>query len=251
MFPTSLFNLVLMSKNGQIVQYDDFLVKAASNPHVDPTPEPPVDPYNPLGLPPFTIRCKFDSRYTPTMGDSQTLVDASENIWDITKNSDDWSGLFSADDNPSVLLGVIGANTTNVTDMARMFLNCESLSTVPLFDTSSVIEMFSMFNGCKSLSTVPLFDTSSVTGMSSMFYECTSLTIVPLFDTSSMNDMEEMFMNCTNVQSGALALYQQASTQVTLMTMYRNAFSNCGSSTETGAIELAQIPTSWGGTKAE
>lgn len=51
-------------------------------------PEPtPVDPLNPLNLPPNTIRVKFSSGYTPTMDDTQTLVDANENVWDIYKQS--------------------------------------------------------------------------------------------------------------------------------------------------------------------
>lgn len=60
--------------------------------------------------------------------------------------------------------------------------------------------------------------------------------------------MEYMFYNCTQVQSGALALYQQASTQTTPPTIYENAFWQCGSNTTTGAAELAQIPVAWGGT---
>ena len=54
------------------------------------------DPLNPLHLPPNTIRAKFSQRYEPTrIGDSQTLVDANENIWDIYIESNDWTRLFS------------------------------------------------------------------------------------------------------------------------------------------------------------
>jgi surface protein len=159
--------------------------------------EEPVDPYNPLGLPPFTIRCKFKSGYTPTMGNSQTLVDSTENVWDIYKDSPNWADLFRTNSN---LLEVLGANTSSCTRMRYMFAYCSSLTTVPLFDTSS----------------------------------CT--------------DMSYMFKSCTNVQSGALALYQQASTQATPPSNYSGCFESCGSNTVTGRAELAQIPTSWGGT---
>ena len=299
---------------------------------------------NPLGLSPFTIRCKFKSGYTPTMGDSQTLVDSTENIWDIAKNNNNWSDLFLMNRN---LIAVLGANTTgvlymnntfngcsalssvqlfdtstvtlmrhmfracssltsvpffdtsNVTSMKFMFAYCTSLTTVPLFNTSKVSEwmeemfknctsltnvplfdtsnvqgmssmfygctsltsvplfntsscytMSSMFYGCTSLTSVPLFDTPKVQGMSSMFSGCTSLTSVPLFNTSNAENMTEMFKGCTKVQSGALALYQQASTQTTPPTNYTDCFTNCGSATTTGSAELAQIPSSWGGTKA-
>ena len=157
------------------------------------------DPLNPLGLPPFTIRIKFKSGYTPTMGDSQTLVDTDENVWDIYKNSTDWTSVFEKN---SKLVEVLGANT------------------------------------------------SSCTNMSYMFNYCTALTTVPLFDTSSCRNMEHMFDGCVNVQSGALALYQQASTQATVPSYHDGCFTNCGSNTVTVAAELAQIPTSWGGTMA-
>lgn len=187
-------------------------------------PGPGPDPYNPLGLPPFTIRAKFESGYTPMMGNRRTLVDADENVWDIINNWPDWSYLFGYHPN---IIGVLGANTTSVTDMRGMFVECTPLTSVPLFDTSSC------------------------TNMSSMFSKCTSLTTVPLFNTSSCTNMSAMFRGCTSVASGALALYQQASTQTTPPSDHTDAFKNCGSNTSTGAAELAQIPTSWGGTMAE
>ena len=179
--------------------------------------ETPVDPYNPLGLPPFTIRCKFKSGYTPSMGDSQTLVDAGENVWDIYKNSTDWSSLFVWNSN---LLVVLGANTTGVTNMSEMFSNSTTITSIPLFDTRNV----------------------STTNR--MFYRC-SITSIPLFDTSSITNIAEMFSGCTNVQSGALALYQQAYTQTNPPNIHHRCFRNCGANTVTGASELAQIPDDW------
>lgn len=202
---------MILTKNGNLMK---FASGAAVNAHI-------IDPYNPLGLPPFTIRCKFRSGYTPTMGDSQTLVDADENVWDIYKNSTSWANLFQLQDN---LLEVLGANTSGVTNMSYLFESSSSLTFVPLFDTSSCTNMRSMFNGCAALTTVPLFDTSSIY---TMLY---------------------MFRNCKNVESGALALYQQASGQQSPPTWFMDCFLKCGSNTTTGAAELAQIPSSWGGT---
>ena len=140
-------------------------------------------------------------------------------------------------------------DTSSCTNMSYMFSRCTSLTTVPLFNTSSCTDMGGMFDSCTSLTTVPLFDTSSCTDMGAMFYNCTALTSVPLFDTSSCTNMNNMFIWCTKVESGALALYQQASTQANVPT-HSGAFKYCGSNTVTGSAELAQIPTSWGGTMA-
>lgn len=177
------------------------------------------DPYNPLGLPPNTIRIKFISGYTPNMGDIKTLVDSTNNVWDIYKQSNDWSDLFKGW--TTQLLEVLGANTTNVTSMERMFINCRTLTNVSLFDTSNVLNMGSMFQNCTSLTTIPLFDTSKVTIINLMLY------------------------NCTKIQSGSLALYQQASTQADPPSNHSMTFRDCGKDTITGSAELAQIPSDW------
>ena len=202
--------------------------------------EPPVPPV-PV-LPDNTIRIKYQAGYTPTMGDTQTLIDADENIWDIYKASNNWARLFSEKSN---LLEVIGANTSSVTDMDSMFIGCKSLTSIPLFDTSSVTNMYGMFDRCSSLESVPLLDTSSVKKMGYMFFECTSLKSVPLLDTSKVTDMRYMFQSCYNVESGALALYRQASSQATPPSEHAFCFRDCGGDTVTGAAELAQIPSDW------
>jgi len=60
-----------------------------------------------------------------------------------------------------------------------------------------------------------------------------------------VRDMTYMFKGCVAVQSGSLALYQQASTQATPPVYHDDCFKNCGKNTTTGAAELAQIPSSW------
>ena len=230
---------------------------------------------NPLGLPPNTIRCKFEVGEIPSSGTSQTLVDEDENVWDIVFENAD--GLF----NFAGVTEVLGANTSGVTNMSCMFINCfvlkkvalfdtssvtdmsgmfsacSSLESVPLFDTSSVTNMgpndnlnsYGMFGGCNSLKSVPLFDTSSVTNMNSMFSQSNGLEIVPQFNISSVTNMDYMFNYCGSVIEGALAFYQRASAK-NPQPSHTNTFRGCGANTTTGAAELAQIPASWGGTAA-
>lgn len=225
------------------------------------------DPPGP-SLPPYTIRLKFKDGVTPTFSKGTGVqVSSSPNIWDLTYEFSLWNNLLA---NHANLLEVLGGNTTNITRMDGMFLNCtslisvalfdtsnvttigdlfrncSSLTSVPLFDTSNVNYMSGVFDSCTSLTNIPLFNTSSVTDMSWMFYECsTSLTTVPLFDTSNVSNMEGMFYNCTNVESGALALYQQASSQANPPSNHSQTFYNCGSNTQTGSAELAQIQSDW------
>ena len=218
-------------------------------------------------LPPYTIRLKYKQGTTPTFSKGTgVLVDSTNNIWDLTYENTAWIRLLQ---NHTDLLEVIDANTEGVVNMNDMLYNCTSLTYVPLFDTSNVTYMKEMLYNCSALTSVPSFDTSSVTDISFMLYNCTSLTSVPLFNTSKVTNMASMLRNCElltsiplfdtskvttmnnafnrclSVQSGALALYQQASTQTTPPTSHNTTFRNCGSNTQTGAAELAQIPSDW------
>jgi surface protein len=170
-------------------------------------------------LPPYTLRLKFAEGVTPSL-DYGTFVQVSSspNIWDYTYENSDWSELFY---DQQSLLEVIDGNTTGVTNMYRMFYMCQNLTAVSLFDTSSV------------------------TNAEGMFYYCYYITSIPLFDTSSMTNMQEMFSHCLSVESGALALYQQASSQLNPPSNHLSCFANCGVMTTTGLAELNQIPSDW------
>jgi surface protein len=102
--------------------------------------------------------------------------------------------------------GITEWDTSNVTDMSRMFFCCTSLKSLDLsnFDTSNVTNMIGMFNGCNSLESIDLSsfnNTSNVTDMSWMFYSCDNLTTLDLssFDTSNVTDMSWMFYSCDNL----------------------------------------------------
>lgn len=209
-----------------------------------------VDSLNPLGLPPFTIRCKFSAGYTPvpqgesTGWDSQVCVDETNNIWDITKESANWSRMLEFQDN---LIEVLGANTTGVEIMFATLNICHNLTKTTLFDTSSVVDMSYMYNEGNSLIECPIYNTSKVTTMQSMFCSCFNLKTVPLFDTSKVENVHRMFDDCVKVESGAYAFYKQASRQKNPPSDYYNAFWACGSETESGKADLKKIPRDWGG----
>jgi uncharacterized protein (TIGR02145 family) len=161
-------------------------------------------------------------------------------------------------------------DTSKVTNMRAMLYGCENLTTVPLLDTSQVTDMGYMFFQCRLLSEVPNFDTRSLTAMDFMFYrtrirttpsfntsnvlymqkafyDISYLKTIELFNTDSAIDVRSMFEECDNVESGALALYQQMSTQTNPPTDHSYCFA-CGYGTPSGRNERAQIPTTWGGT---
>lgn len=145
---------------------------------------------------------------------------------------------------------VLDMDMTGVTNVSYLFNSAWSVQNIFSIRNTSSVTNFSNFlfhNRQIAIPSIPLFDTSSATDMSGMFQACSSLKSIPLFNTGNVTKVSSMFSGCRNVESGALALYQQMSSQTTPPASYSYCFTNCGSNTTTGAAELAQIPTSWGG----
>lgn len=184
-----------------------------------------TDPYNPLNLPPNTVRVRtndglvpYKSSNEPGTYETATLVEGTSDVYDVYKSGTDFYRFLLQSYN---VIEVLGANTTGVTNMSHMFAGCSSLTSVALFDTSNVQTMLGMFDSC------------------------TALTAVPLFNTYSVTQMSYMFDGCYNVETGALALYRRASTQANPPTSHTKTFHGCGVNTTTGTAELAQIPEDW------
>lgn len=146
---------------------------------------------------------------------------------------------------------VLDMDLTGVTTVSYLFNSARQVQNIfSIRNTSSVTDFNNFLYHTRTIviPSIPLFDTSSATNMAGMFKECVHLTSIPLFNTGNVTNVNEMFSGCSNVESGALALYQQMSTQTTPPSSHTNCFKNCGKNTTTGAAELAQIPSSWGGT---
>lgn len=190
------------------------------------------DPYNPLGLPPYTIRVQFeDASFNPATsgisfksGATWTQVSSSPNVWDYTRVAQDnsWEREFYnrlTQLNIGGTYSVLGANTTGLTNMRGMFWNNDTLTSVPLFDLSSATDIIEMFCFCTSLITVPQFNTSSVTIAAGLFDGCTNLASVPLLDLSHAYRTESMFKDCSSLRS--VPLYDLSSSTTT-DSMFRN-----------------------------
>lgn len=115
------------------------------------------------------------------------------------------SGLFKSLLNVKVISDLQQLNTTNVTNMSKMFMDMRSLSALDVssFDTSKVTTMSEMFSWMDKLTTLNVsnFDTRSTVSMKNMFYGALALASLDVshFDTSSVNDMNGMFSNLMQV----------------------------------------------------
>ena len=120
----------------------------------------------------------------------------------------------------------------------------------PITTSSALTDVEQMFYGARYLTAAPYFETSGVSNMKSILYLCSAITALPLYHTDSVTNVDTAFSGCTSVESGALALYTQMSSQARVPGKHQYTFQFCGRDTTTGAAELAQIPKSWGGTMA-
>ena len=131
-----------------------------------------------------------------------TTIEGIDNL--KTSNVVDMTAMF-ADCQSLTSLTLWNFDTSNVTYMNSMFQDCSSLVSLNLegFNTEKVTDMNCMFRGCKKLPSLMLtdFNTKNVTNMWCMFFDCNALTTLDIyyFDTSNVTDMSSMFQDCSSL----------------------------------------------------
>ena len=144
------------------------------------------------------------------------------------KNCSYWFYNFSL---LTVIQGIEYLNTSEVTDMRRMFYKCSQLDSLDLssFNTENVKYMYNIFEGCSQLTSLNLssFNTAKVDMMQMMFYGCSQLTSLDLssFNTANVTIMYRMFYNCSNLTS----IYVSGSFTTDDVTNSSEMFSKCSS----------------------
>ena len=101
-------------------------------------------------------------------------------------------------------LDVSGFDTSNVTNIHRMFLNNSSLTALDVsgWDVSKVTDFEYMFCNCKKVATLDVsnWNPKSAQKMSATFYNCIVTTLdVSKFDLSNLKSMDSIFGNCTQL----------------------------------------------------
>ena len=140
------------------------------------------------------------------------------------------------------IIGIEYLNTDNVTNMAVMFGNCASLTSIDLsrFKTDNVTDMSGMFRYCSKLTSIDLsnFNTQNVQSMNGMFGGCTGLENLNLssFNTEKVTDMYAMFSNCRSLTSLDLSSFDTSNT-----IRMSGMFGTCGSLTN---LDLSSFNTS-------
>lgn len=210
---------------------------------------------------------------------------ANNNVWDWTNTSPVWShclenqtslkGVIGAGDLSGVthmvycFAGCYNMNeadftntdssisTTGVVEFTNCFDNCRNMFAVRGLSFASCYYAEYMFNDCDWLgyygSVGQDFDLTCVDNMPGMFRNCYYMQRLPQFTFNTTGqgryagmNCKKMFENCYSIQFGALELYNTMSA-IPGFIYHTDTFKNCGRDTTIGAIQLQQIPASWGG----
>ena len=130
------------------------------------------------------------------------------------------------------ITGLEYLNTEKVTNMGKMFLNCQTLTSLDVtkFNTANVTDMNGMFSHCVALTSLDVtkFNTANVTDMGYMFFNCQTLTSLDVtnFNTEKVTNMSKMFHGCLALTS--LDVINFNTEKVTVM---NSMFSNCSALT--------------------
>ena len=202
--------------------------------------------YNPLGLPPYTIRVQIaDGESVTPVYDTQgyagtaTRVSSSPNVWDLTYAKPDWEYAFGSNgsamawcfqlNNSNSLKKVLGFNSTGITNMHHLFTSQASLTDVCDFDTRSVTNAAFMFSGCSSLKALPSLDLSYATNWQDFAAGCSTIQYIPNLNPIRATIARGAFRRTPNVKSGILKFYNDAKN--TVINDYDHAekcFNRCG-----------------------
>jgi len=140
--------------------------------------------------------------FTSDDSNKPTECTATNKCWDVSydANQDIKVYAYIIDNNLYVVSDAVIAAPI---DCTRFFYNFSKLSSINFnnyFDTSEVTNMNGMFLNCTKLTSLGLssFNTSKVTNMSFMFDSCSSLIELDLgnLDTSNVTDFGYMFSDC-------------------------------------------------------
>ena len=103
----------------------------------------------------------------------------------------------------------VGFDTSNITTMKQMFLDCTSIKEIVLgedFDGGKVTNMYKAFRNCKNMVSIDVEnwgDTSSFTNLEHTFNRCEKLKSINVsdWDVSNVTSIEDMFSRCYALES--------------------------------------------------
>ena len=153
----------------------------------------------------------------------------------------------------SSLKTITANNVTLPPDSSKLFIGVAKLQTIAginTWDTSNVTNMARLFDGCNALQSTdqkPLdlssWNTSNVTDMNAMFHDCIALTYLKFsgssFKTNNVTDFSSMFLGCTNLETLDISTFNTSKAE-----LMSSMFNTCSS------LRTLKVGTGWSSTNA-
>lgn len=204
--------------------------------------------YNPLNLPPYTIRVELlPGEVEPDINIdfrndklTMTQLSASPNIWDITYTDSVWDQMFDVGVHGEItgsnVKGIVGGNLTGITSIAAWFYSNDRLEYVNIIDTPDVINMAAAFDFCANLVNIPeYFNLASVEDMTKAFAQCFSLVHLPKFlNSSNLRILKKTFVECISLVD--IPLFDTSN-----VTDFESAFDYCRSLKEVPLLDVSSV----------
>ncbi len=216
---------------GQGTTWNDSNPKDKTYAHIDGGPSNPG--YFTDKNAPVAYACYTPSNTTLTFYYDNQRSSRTGTTYDLNTGSNDTG--WDTDDTKYNVTKVVfdpsfaGARPTTTCDWFYCMYNLESITGMSYLNTSEVTNMKWMFMECYKLTSLDLshFNTSKVIYMNQMFQKCTGLTSLDLshFNTSKVTYMNKMFEGSTNLRT----IYVGSGWSTAAVTSSTNMFNNCTS----------------------
>lgn len=125
------------------------------------------------------------------------------------------------------------AATSNLTDMASLYMNHPSEVDISSWDTSNVLMMTNTWNSARNWSTMPLLNTSKVDNFQSAWFNCSSLSEFPAINTTAATSFYQTWYGCSGLTE--FPMIDTSSGRA-----FHKAWEGCSGLTSFPAIDLSQ-----------
>ena len=125
----------------------------------------------------------------------------------------------------------VALDVSNATNTDRMFFDNENITYIKPFNPVNTTKMTAMFSNCKKLTNCPILSIGKSSSIDSIFYNCYKLTELPELDFSNVTDMRDAFNSSSIVRFPNI--------NATKCTNFREAFNACAD-----ALSIESLDTS-------
>lgn len=186
--------------------------------------------------------------------DTLSVTHVEGDVWDVV-NTNSWSYAFQYSNLLTIAVDILDFHIPDGVSQlesvgVKFDSNWTNLKRINISYGADITKFYETFTS-SSIEEIYLSNMPSLYEITNMCKNASGLKMVPYIDdVSGIRNCLNAFEGCVNVESGITNMYNRLS-QVSALSeeyVHYKCFYQCGSNTVAGAAELANVPSSWGGT---